>query len=142
MPNTRSTQGFTLIELMSVVAIIAIIAAIAIPAYQVYVARSQASAALSEITSARTAYDLLVPDSTTDETSYTHVDNLGLPASTSGCAITASAPTDGQGGITCTLKGNALTYNHYVKLSRDKDGTWSCLSNLPKRLLPGGCVNE
>lgn len=142
MSNARSTQGFTLIELMTVVAIIAILTAIAIPVYQDYVARSQASAGLSEITSARTAYNLLIPDSDADEASYTQVDNLGLPASTPSCAITATAPTGGQGDITCTLKGNALVNHRYVKLARNEDGAWSCLSNLPKRLLPDGCVNE
>ena len=43
MSRTRSSAGFTLIELMIVVAIIAIIAALALPAYQTYVIRSQVS---------------------------------------------------------------------------------------------------
>ena len=51
--NYRAQQGFTLIELMIVVAIIGILAAIALPAYQDYVARAQASEALTSTAGVR-----------------------------------------------------------------------------------------
>ncbi|HHW4680025.1 MAG TPA: prepilin-type N-terminal cleavage/methylation domain-containing protein, partial [Xylella taiwanensis] len=46
----KKQQGFNLIELMIVIAIIAVLAAIALPMYQNYVARSQVTAALADIT--------------------------------------------------------------------------------------------
>ncbi len=142
MSNTRRTQGFTLIELMIVVAIIAIIAAIAIPVYQIYVARSQTTAALSEIAPGRTAYELLVDAGVVADNSYEHVDNLGLPNDTPRCTITATAPADGQGSIACTLKGSAAISGHYIELTRDTNGSWACLSDLPGRVLPSSCSTQ
>lgn len=142
MSNTRRTQGFTLIELMIVVAIIAIIAAIAIPVYQIYVARSQTTAALSEITPGRTAYELLVDAGVVADNSYEHVDNLGLPTNTPRCTITATAPADGQGNIACTLKGSVAISGHYIELARDTNGSWACLSDLPSRVLPSSCSTQ
>jgi type IV pilus assembly protein PilE len=47
--NQKTTQGFTLIELMVVVVIVAIFAAIAIPSYERYIARSYQAKAQAEL---------------------------------------------------------------------------------------------
>lgn len=50
----KAQGGFTLIELLVVIAIIGILAAIAIPQYQNYVARAQATEAVSMLSAAKT----------------------------------------------------------------------------------------
>lgn len=64
MANTapRLERGFTLVELMIVVAVIGLLAALAIPAYQSYVIRSQATRAMGEAASLRTAVEICLTE--------------------------------------------------------------------------------
>ena len=129
-------KGFTLIELMIVVAIIGILAAIAIPQYQKYTARSQITAALAEISPAKTQFELALSEGNAN--TITGPGSLGLQTSTKNCSTIATSATGTTGTITCTLAGSATITGGQLILTRSADvaadasgnganiGGWAC----------------
>jgi type IV pilus assembly protein PilA len=135
------SKGFTLIELMIVVAIIALLAAIALPAYQDYVARSQVTAGLADITGGRTAFETEIVSR--GASVFTN-DSIGLQETTPRCQDIAVdyTPATGVGSIECELNGNPKVDGETIRIQRNGSGEWNCTTSvLIDKYKPEACVN-
>lgn len=155
----NAQKGFTLIELMIVVAIIGILAAIAIPAYQNYVAKSQVSVGLADISGGKTNTELKLSEGISGDISLPS--GVGLPDKTAACSsITASVTQEGEAEIKCNLQGSSRIQGKFIQWTRTADtdavaadpsdpddeglaesvGSWTCETDVASNLAPKSCV--
>ena len=140
----KKQQGFTLIELMIVIAIIAILAAIALPMYQDYVAKSQVTAGLAEITPGKVQAETRNSEG---GAATTLAADLGLQASSPRCStIAVNYAVGGLTTLTCTLAGNGQVTGKNIVWSRSADdaatgvaGVWTCATTVALKLRPATC---
>ena len=153
----NAQKGFTLIELMIVVAIIGILAAIAIPQYQNYIAKSQVSRVMGELSSIKTTVETCIlegritpintgnPTSTECLVGATNSNLLGASATVvPGLVVTIPEDATSQGSVVgtfgnsaaTTIKGKTLTW------TRSPEGSWSCDSDVDAKFKPAGCAGS
>ncbi|APP02058.1 pilin [Xanthomonas perforans] len=135
-----TSKGFTLIELMVVIAVIGILAAVALPIYQGYVARTQVTSALGEISVGKTSYELLIAKEAA--ASEFTAEGIGLQASTVRCRTVdvTFLPATSAGSIKCSMNGALEVQGKEIRWQRDSSGSWSCLSTVGQRYIPTGCL--
>lgn len=144
-------KGFTLIELMIVVAIIGILASIAIPQYQNYIAKSQMTRVVGELSALKTAAETLLMEGTVPsganeaaakQLGFTSSDLLenGFPA--------VQFQTSGAGTIIGIVSnsGSTAVKGAKVTVERDDEGNWTCKTEKntagtgwKKEFAPKGC---
>lgn len=138
----KNQKGFTLIELMIVVAIISILAAIALPAYQDYTSKSKVTAALADLASHKTQFEMEVSNGNKPTLA-----TAGFQSKETGSCSVIDVT---EGGMKCTIRDpgrigeNSTISLNYTQASGEGEdavaGGFVCqTSAVDAKFIPKGC---
>ncbi|OJZ72370.1 prepilin-type N-terminal cleavage/methylation domain-containing protein [Xylella fastidiosa 6c] len=142
----KKQQGFNVIELMILIVIIAVLTAITLPIYQYYIAKSQVTAALIDITPGKVHTEVRLASGMPRTTSP---NDIGLHTTTTRChhidvsvdTAATESKTDSVGHrtttltkaptstITCTINGNNAVNHKFIQWLRMADLNWVSSDN-------------
>lgn len=99
-------------------------------AYSTYMARKQFASALADITTGKSALEILL-----DKGQYTipTVTDIGLQAITKNCSAITIDNFDaavGTAAITCLIQGNSFVLGQSISWWRFSDGAWACVTTV------------
>lgn len=133
----KRSKGFTLLELMIVVAILGILVTVATPFFQRHIIKSHATAALSEIASAKTGFEVTKNSGGIPSLDPSNVGFIGVTSPSTHCNISITSEI-----IECEVKGgNPDKFNGKIITLRKDSVTqaWGCTTDLEDEYKPKGC---
>ena len=141
--NTKSVNGFTLIELMVTVAIVGILTAVALPAYQDYTVRSQVSEGLSLVSGAKP----VVGEYFANHGQYPTNSDVGFNGYIGKFISKTEIGADGKITATFGNQANSKIMGQTVTLVPEADANtgnikWTCESSANAKYLPTSCMIE
>jgi type IV pilus assembly protein PilE len=128
----RTTQGFTLLELLTVIGIISILGMLALPAYNDYVTRSKIAEATSNLSDGRVKLEQFFQDNRTYTGGPTPTNTTNFDYTLGGASTTAYT-------LTATGKGSMLGFVYTINQANTKSTTGTGTGWAPTAGLPVTC---